>query len=28
VRLRSDTDYSNPSWFFYDTLRFQVTSCQ
>jgi hypothetical protein len=28
VRLRSDTDSSNPSWFFYDTLRFEVTSCQ
>jgi len=28
VRLRSDTDYSNPSWFFYDTLRLEVTTCQ
>jgi hypothetical protein len=28
VRLRSDTDYSNPSWFFYDTLRLEATTCQ
>jgi len=28
VRLRSDSDYSNPSWFFYDTLRLQLTTCQ
>jgi hypothetical protein len=28
VRLRSDTDYSNPSWFFYDTMRLEVTTCQ
>lgn len=28
VTLRSDTDYSNPSWFFYDTMRLEVTTCQ
>ncbi len=28
VRLRSETDFSNPSWFFYDTLRLELTTCQ
>ena len=28
VRLRSDTDDSYPSWFFYDTVRLEVTTCQ
>lgn len=28
VRLRSDTDFSNPSWFFYDTLRLEASTCR
>lgn len=28
VRLRSDTDDSYPTWFFYDSFRLEVTTCQ
>jgi hypothetical protein len=28
VRLRSDTDSSYPTWFFYDTMRLELSTCQ